>query len=59
MFILNVAKSSNNEVNVCKSNPCKQKPLISDCSEHSAFNSFFSTVIAEFTFHTLLHVASC
>jgi len=41
MFILNVTKVSNNEVNVCRSNPCEQKALASEWSEHSVSNSFF------------------
>ena len=41
IFILNVAKVSNNEVNVCKSNPCEQKAQVSDCSEHQVFKGFF------------------
>lgn len=34
MFILNVAKISNDEVNVCKSDPREQKAQASDCSEY-------------------------
>ena len=41
MFILNVAKVSNNEVNVYRSNPCEQKAQASDGSECSVSNSFF------------------
>ena len=41
MFMLKVADVSNNEVNVCSSNPCEQKAAASDCSECSVSNSFF------------------
>ena len=37
----NVAKVSNNEVNICRSNPYEQKAPASDCSEHSVSNGFF------------------
>lgn len=37
---INVAKASHNRVNVCKTNPCEEKPQISDLSEHSASNIF-------------------
>ena len=39
--VLKVASVSNNEVNVCRGNPCEQKSQASDCSEHSVSNSFF------------------
>lgn len=41
MFILNMVKVSNNEVNICRSDPCEQKAQASDCSEHLVSNVFF------------------
>lgn len=38
MYILIVAKVSNNEVNVCRSNPCEQKADL-----NARFPMFFST----------------
>lgn len=71
-IMVQMAKASNNEVHVCKSNPCEQKP-------HSATKSFFYSrleltstcagflymvicsrhITAVFTLDTLPHVAIC
>lgn len=42
MFILNVAKVSNNEVNSCDSIPCQQTPQVSYHSQYSGQTSFYS-----------------
>ncbi len=36
-----MTKILNNEVNLCKSNPCEQKALVSDCCEHKVTSVFF------------------
>lgn len=48
MFMLNMTKASNNEVNVFKRNSCEPKPQISPCSERSVLNSFFYQCMMSF-----------